>query len=89
MKSAIVIEKVTASTKRSSRGTHQMYRVESEDFLKTPIPCAYACAGLFRASGSSYFREALAATASIVPGTLAALLMRPARSTGAVECPSP
>jgi len=37
MNSAIVIEKVTASTKRRSRGTHQMYRVASEDFLKTQI----------------------------------------------------
>ena len=70
MNSTIVIEKVTASTKRWSRGTHQMYRVASEDFLKTQILRARTpVLGCSVASGSSYFRKALATTASIVPGT--------------------
>ena len=70
MNSAIVIEKVTASTKRWSRGTHQMYRVASEDFLKTQIlRVRTPVLGCSVASGSSYFREALATTASIVPET--------------------
>src|SRR4029453_8000205 len=70
MNSAIVIKKVTASTKRWSRGTHQMYRAASEDFLKTPmLRVRTPGLGCSVASGSSYFRKALATTGSIVPGT--------------------
>src|SRR5437016_4573745 len=39
MNSGMVIARVTASTKRRRRGTHQMYRVAPEDLLKVhPAP---------------------------------------------------